>query len=99
MPRSIGEYKEHLEENFTLLLMGEDWDNLVDNMIDYDGIEFPSEENTEAIEYQLLENRAWALRGEEERKAMVALREYLQEKIDAHASETMARRNDEEGGA
>ena len=46
MARTVEEYKTYIEENLLQMLMVEGWENLIDNTIDYDGIESEDSELT-----------------------------------------------------
>ena len=102
MAKTIEQYRNYIDMmGFTYLMAeaGGDIDDLLDNIIDYDGIVFPDEGDTEPIQYQLLETRAWAAQGEEYRKVVIALREYIQETImEPRLSEQVFMRNAEEAG-
>ena len=43
MARTVEEYKSFIEDNFWYFGHQEGWDNLVDQIIDYDGIDYPDE--------------------------------------------------------
>lgn len=90
---TIEEYRKRLDEDFNYYIGLEGWENLVDNLIDYDNLPAPDEEGDVAED-----NRRLAARDEEERKAGIALREWLEQLIKDYASDEWYRRNIEEMG-
>jgi len=91
MAKTIKEYREILENGgFLIALVEEGWENLVDNVLDYDGIPVDWDD-------PVSEKRAWELRDEEERKVSIALREFLEGRIEDYASEHNYKRTEEEG--
>lgn len=81
MAKTIKEYRKILEDEFLYRLGLEGWENLVDNLIDYDSLPAPDEEGDVAED-----NRRLEARDEEERKAAIALREFLVDIIEDYAS-------------
>lgn len=77
MARTVKEYKDFLIDNFLDFLIREGWENLVDNMIDYEGIDYPLEEDKNTVFYKMEWAKADALYCAEEEKAVEALYQYL----------------------
>lgn len=96
MAKTISQYREILDNGgFRTAYVQEGWEDLVDNIIDYDGIAWPEGEE---LDDPGLDDRMWALRDEEERKVCIALREYLQDVIKEYVPEDRYYMNIEERG-
>lgn len=86
MAKTVEEYKDFIEDNFWYLGNQEGWDNLVDNIIDYDGIDYPDESERGTVFYerkQLEAEHKWEV---EEEKVVEALTQYLQDTIGEYSN-------------
>jgi hypothetical protein len=91
MAKTIKEYRSIIDTGgFLIALQQEGWDNLVDNILDYDGIPVDWDDPES-------EAKAWELRDEEERKVSIALREFLEGRIEEFVPEATYHRMPEEG--
>ena len=79
MARTVEEYKEHLISEFPGRLLMEGWDNLVDNLVDYEGIEYPDEAEAGTVAYEVAEKIASDKYDAEAIKAIQAIKEYLED--------------------
>ena len=86
MARTVEEYKTYIEENFLRMLMVEGWENLVDNIIDYDGIDYPDESERGTVYYDRKNREAEHKWEAEEEKAVEALTQYLQDTIGEYSN-------------
>ena len=86
MAKTVEEYKSFIEDNFWYLGHQEGWDNLVDNIIDYDGIDYPDESERGTVFYErksLEAEHKWEV---EEEKVVEALTQYLQDTIGEYSN-------------
>ena len=86
MARTVEEYKSFIEDNFWYLGHQEGWENLVDNIIDYDGIDYPDESERGTVFYErksLEAEHKWEV---EEEKVVEALTQYLQDTIGEYSN-------------
>ena len=86
MARTVEEYKSFIEDNFWYLGHQEGWDNLVDNIIDYDGINYPDESERGTVFYErksLEAEHKWEV---EEEKVVEALTQYLQDTVGEYSN-------------
>ena len=81
MARTVEEYKTYIEENLLQMLMVEGWENLIDNTIDYDGIDYPDESERGTVWYDRKYAEAEHKWEVEEQKAVEALAQYLGEMV------------------
>jgi len=89
MAKTIKEYRDIIENGGMWdAFIAEGWENLVDNLIDYDSIPVDWDKDDDS--------HAWALRDEEERKVAIALREFLEGKIEDYVSSEFYKRTEEE---
>lgn len=79
MPKSVEEYKDFLGYEFTGLMMSDGWDNLLDGMIDHEGIEYPDESEAGTVAYEVAEKIASDKYEVELGKAKKALVLYLED--------------------
>ena len=86
MARTVEEYRSFIEDNFWYLGHQEGWENLVDNIIDYDGIDYPDESERGTVFYkrkQLEAEHKWEV---EEEKIVEAMTQYLQDTIGEYSN-------------
>ena len=86
MAKTVEEYKSFIEDNFWYLGHMGGWENLVDNIIDYDGIDYPDESERGTVFYerkQLEAEHKWEV---EEEKVVEALTQYLQDTIGEYSN-------------
>ena len=86
MARTVEEYKSFIEDNFWYFGQLEGWENLVDQIIDYDGIDYPDEGERGTVFYerkQLEAEHKWEV---EEEKVVEALTEYLRDNIGEYSN-------------
>ena len=86
MAKTVDEYKSFIEDNFWYLGQLEGWENLVDNIIDYDGINYPDESERGTVFYErksLEAEHKWEV---EEEKVVEALTQYLQDTIGEYSN-------------
>lgn len=86
MARTVEEYKSFIEDNFWYLGHMEGWENLVDQIIDYDGIDYPDEEEMGTVFYErksLQAEHKWEV---EEEKVIEALTQYLRDTIGEYSN-------------
>ena len=86
MAKTVDEYKSFIEDNFWYLGNQEGWDNLVDNIIDYDDIDYPDESERGTVFYerkQLEAEHKWEV---EEEKVVEALTQYLLDTIGEYSN-------------
>ena len=86
MARTVEEYKTYIEENLLQMLMVEGWENLIDNTIDYDGIDYPDESETGTVYYDRKNREAEHKWEAEEEKVVEALTQYLQDTIGEYSN-------------
>ena len=76
MARTVEEYRSFIEDNFWYLGHTEGWENLVDNIIDYDDIDYPDESERGTVFYErksLEAEHKWEV--EEEKVVEIACQE------------------------
>ena len=86
MAKTVEEYKSFIEDNFWYLGHQEGWDNLVDNIIDYEGIDYPDESERGTVFYErksLEAEHKWEV---EEEKVVEAMTQYLQDTIGEYSN-------------
>lgn len=86
MAKTVDEYKSFIEDNFWYLGQLEGWENLVDNIIDYDGINYPDESERGTVFYErksLEAEHKWEV---EEEKVVEAMTQYLQDTIGEYSN-------------
>ena len=86
MARTVEEYKSFIEDNFWYFGQLEGWDNLVDQIIDYEGIDYPDESERGTVFYErksLEAEHKWEV---EEEKVVEALTQYLQDTIGEYSN-------------
>ena len=86
MARTVEEYKSFIEDNFWYLGQLEGWENLVDNIIDYDDIDYPDESERGTVFYErksLEAEHKWEV---EEEKVVEAMTQYLQDTIGEYSN-------------
>ena len=86
MAKTVEEYKSFIEDNFWFLGLQEGWENLVDNIIDYDGIDYPDESERGTVFYErksLEAEHKWEV---EEEKVVEALTQYLRDTIGEYSN-------------
>ena len=86
MAKTVDEYKSFIEDNFWYLGHQEGWENLVDQIIDYDGINYPDESERGTVFYErksLEAEHKWEV---EEEKVVEALTQYLQDTIGEYSN-------------
>ena len=86
MAKTVEEYKSFIEDNFWYLGHQEGWDNLVDQIIDYEGIDYPDESERGTVFYErksLEAEHKWEV---EEEKVVEALTQYLQDTIGEYSN-------------
>lgn len=86
MAKTVEEYKGFIEDNFWYLGQLEGWENLVDNIINYDGIDYPDESERGTVFYErksLEAEHKWEV---EEEKVVEALTQYLQDTIGEYSN-------------
>ena len=82
MAMTVEEYKNMLSEGgFRDFILNEGWENPIDNMIDYEGINFPLESDKNTVYYKAAWAKAESLWEAEEEKAVKALGLYLREEL------------------
>lgn len=86
MAKTVDEYKSFIEDNFWYLGQLEGWENLVDNIIDYDDIDYPDESERGTVFYErksLEAEHKWEV---EEEKVVEAMTQYLQDTIGEYSN-------------
>ena len=86
MAKTVEEYKSFIEDNFWYLGHQEGWENLVDNIIDYDDIDYPDESERGTVFYErksLEAEHKWEV---EEEKVVEAMTQYLQDTIGEYSN-------------
>ena len=86
MAKTVEEYKDFIKDNFWYLGNQDGWDNLVDNIIDYDGIDYPDESERGTVFYErksLEAEHKWEV---EEEKVVEAMTQYLQDTIGEYSN-------------
>jgi len=86
MAKTVDEYKSFIEDNFWYLGQLEGWENLVDQIIDYDGIDYPDESERGTVFYErksLEAEHKWEV---EEEKVVEALTQYLRDTIGEYSN-------------
>ena len=86
MAKTVEEYKNFIEDNFWYLGHQEGWDNLVDQIIDYEGIDYPDESERGTVFYErksLEAEHKWEV---EEEKVVEALTQYLQDTLGEYSN-------------
>ena len=86
MAKTVEEYKSFIEDNFWYLGQLEGWENLVDNIIDYDDIDYPDESERGTVFYErksLEAEHKWEV---EEEKVVEAMTQYLQDTIGEYSN-------------
>ena len=86
MARTVEEYKTYIEENLLQMLMVEGWENLIDNTIDYDGIDYPDESERGTVYYDRKNREAEHKWEAEEEKVVEAMTQYLQDTIGEYSN-------------
>ena len=86
MARTVEEYKSFIEDNFWYLGQLEGWENLVDNIIDYDDIDYPDESERGTVYYDRKNMEAEHKWEAEEEKVVEALTQYLQDTIGEYSN-------------
>ena len=86
MAKTVEEYKSFIEDNFWYLGHQEGWDNLVDNIIDYDGIDYPDESERGTVFYERKSLEAEHKWEAEEEKVVEALTQYLQDTVGEYSN-------------
>ena len=86
MAKTVDEYKSFIEDNFWFLGHQEGWDNLVDNIIDYDGIDYPDESERGTVFYERKNAEAEHKWEAEEEKVVEALTQYLQDTLGEYSN-------------
>lgn len=86
MAKTVEEYKDFIEDNFWYLGHQEGWENLVDNIIDYDGIDYPDESEHGTVYYDRKYREAEHKWEAEEEKVVEALTRYLQDNIGEYSN-------------
>ena len=86
MARTVEEYKSFIEDNFWYLGQLEGWENLVDNIINYDGIDYPDESERGTVYYDRKNREAEHKWEAEEEKVVEALTRYLQDNIGEYSN-------------
>ena len=86
MARTVEEYKSFIEDNFWYLGQLEGWENLVDNIINYDGIDYPDESERGTVYYDRKNREAEHKWEVEEEKVVEALTQYLQDTIGEYTN-------------
>ena len=86
MARTVEEYKSFIENNFWYLGHQEGWDNLVDQIIDYEGIDYPDESEHGTVYYDRKYREAEHKWEAEEEKVVEALTQYLQDTIGEYSN-------------
>ena len=86
MAKTVEEYKSFIEDNFWYLGQLEGWENLVDNIIDYDGIDYPDESERGTVYYDRKNREAEHKWEVEEEKVVEALTQYLQDTIGEYSN-------------
>ena len=86
MAKTVEEYKSFIEDNFWFLGLQEGWENLVDNIIDYDGIDYHDESENGTVYYDQKYREAEHKWEAEEEKVVEALTRYLQDTIGEYSN-------------
>ena len=86
MAKTVDEYKSFIEDNFWYLGQLEGWENLVDNIIDYDGINYPDESERGTVFYERKSLEAEHKWEAEEEKVVEALTQYLQDTVGEYSN-------------
>lgn len=86
MARTVEEYKDFIEDNFWFLGYQGGWENLVDNIIDYTGIDYPDEIERGTVYYDRKYREAEHKWEAEEEKIVEALTRYLQDTIGEYSN-------------
>ena len=86
MAKTVEEYKSFIEDNFWYLGQLEGWENLVDNIIDYDGINYPDESERGTVFYERKSLEAEHKWEAEEEKVVEALTQYLQDTVGEYSN-------------
>ena len=86
MAKTVEEYKSFIEDNFWYLGQLEGWENLVDNIIDYDGIDYPDESERGTVYYDRKSREAEHKWEAEEEKVVEAMTQYLQDTIGEYSN-------------
>ena len=79
MARTVEEYKEHMAEFGLSIIRMEGWENLIDNLVDYDGIEYPDEAEAGTVHYEIAEKAASDKYEAEAIKVIHAIKLYLED--------------------
>ena len=87
MARTVEEYKSFIEDNFWYLGQLEGWENLVDNIINYDGIDYPDESERGTVSYDRKDREAEHKWEVEEEKVVEAMAQYLQDTIGEYSND------------
>ena len=86
MAKTVDEYKSFIEDNFWYLGQLEGWENLVDQIIDYDGIDYPDESERGTVFYERKSLEAEHKWEAEEEKVVEALTQYLQDTVGEYSN-------------